>query len=230
MPFCWKYLLTKASELKSWRNVVKLVKKSAEPSTSSPGNLQPDKHSALVLVHLQNDFFPGGALPVEGSHQILPQINQYIAFFQHQASAVMATRDWHPPTHCSFNEHGGPWPPHCVQGSRGAQFHADLHLPNGSLIISVATNPQKESHSGFDGTSLADYLEDRNAKTVYLVGLTTEHWIKQTVMDGLKLGVRMIVLEDAIHGVNLKPEDSEQALREMSAAGAIRAQAKDLGM
>ena len=176
-------------------------------------------------------FSPGGRLPVDGGEQILPQINQYIiAYFQHQASPVMATRDWHPPNHCSFKEQGGPWPSHCLQGSRGAQFHANLHLPNGSLIISVATNPQQESHSGFDSTSLADYLEDKHANTVYVVGLATEYWIKQTVLDGLKLGLRMVVLEDAIHGVNLKPHDSEEALQEMTSAGAIRVTAKDLSI
>ena len=210
---------------------MKLVKKSfAGTTTTSQANLQPDKKSALILIHLQNDFFPGGALPVEGGDQILPKINQYIAFFQHQGASVMATRDWHPPNHCSFNEQGGPWPPHCVQGSRGAQFHADLHLPNGSLIISGATNPKKDIHSGFDGTSLADYLEDQDAKTIYIVGLATDYWVKQTALDGLKLGLRVVVLEDATHGVNLKPEDSEQALQEMTTAGAIRATAKDLSM
>ena len=210
---------------------MKLVKKkSTDTATLSPGELRPDKQAALVLVHLQNDFFPGGSLPVEDGDHILPQINQYIGYFQHQQSAIMATRDWHPQNHCSFQEQGGPWPPHCVQGSRGAQFHATLHLPTGSLIISGATNPKKEVHSGFEGTSLADYLEDRNATTVYIVGLATEHWIKQTVLDGLKLGLRMIVLEDAICGVNLNPNDSEQALQEMSASGAVRATAKDLGL
>ena len=230
MPFCWKFLPTRALALKSWPNRMKLVKRSQEPTSPPPPDLKPDKTCALVLIHLQNDFFPGGALAVEGSDQILPQINRYIALFQHQGATVMATRDWHPPNYCSFQEHGGPWPSHCVQGSRGAQFHADLHLPNGSLIISVATNPQKESYSGFDGTSLADYLEDRDATTVYIVGLATEHWIKQSVLDGLKLGLRMVVLEDAICGVNLKPHDSEDALQEMTAAGARRATAKDLSM
>ncbi|MGB0908864.1 MAG: isochorismatase family protein [Nitrospirales bacterium] len=209
---------------------MKLVKKTADLAKPSSGDLQPDKQSALILVHLQNDFFPGGSLPVKDGDRILPQVNQYIGFFQHQQAAIMATRDWHPQNHCSFAEQDGPWPPHCVQGSRGAQFHANLHLPTGSLIISGATNPKKEVHSGFDGTSLADYLEDRNTTTVYIVGLATEHWIKQTALDGIKLGLRVVVLEDGIWGVNLNPNDSEQALQEMSAAGALRISAKDLGL
>ncbi|GJL62093.1 MAG: nicotinamidase [Nitrospirales bacterium] len=209
---------------------MKLAKKSTKTQTVSPSQLQPDKTSALILVHLQNDFFPGGVLPVQDGDQILPRVNQYIAFFQHHGAAIMATRDWHPPNHCSFEEQGGPWPPHCIQGSRGAQFHADLHLPTGSLIISGATNPKKEIYSGFDGTSLADYLEDQNAKTIYIVGLATEHWVKQTVLDGIKLGLQVVVLEDGIRGVNVKPDDSEQALQEMATAGAIRATASDIGM
>ena len=209
---------------------MKLVKKTANTPKPQSGDLQPDKQSALILVHLQNDFFPGGSLSVQNGDHILPQVNQYIGYFQHQQAAIMATRDWHPSNHCSFQEAGGPWAPHCVQGSRGAQFHANLHLPTGSLIISGATNPNKEVHSGFDGTSLADYLEDRNVTTVYIVGLATEHWIKQTALDGIKLGLRVVVLEDAICGVNLKPDDSEQALQEMATAGAIRATAKDLGL
>ncbi|GJL51148.1 nicotinamidase [Candidatus Nitrospira salsa] len=208
---------------------MKLAKKSPKSQTVTP-QLLPDKTSALILVHLQNDFFPGGALPVEDGDQILPRINQYITFFQHHGAAIMATRDWHPPNHCSFQEHGGPWPPHCIQGSRGAQFHANLHLPTGSLIISGATNPKKEIYSGFDGTSLADYLEDQNAKTIYLVGLATDYWVKQTVLDGIKLSLRVVVLEDGIRGVNVRPDDSEQALQEMASAGAIRATALDIGM
>ncbi|GJL54743.1 MAG: nicotinamidase [Nitrospirales bacterium] len=209
---------------------MKLAKKSTKTPTTLPSQLQPNKTSALILIHLQNDFFPGGTLAVTNSDQILPYVNHYIAFFQHHGAAIMATRDWHPPNHCSFQEQGGPWPSHCIQGSRGAQFHADLHLPTGSLIISGATNPPKEVHSGFDGTSLADYLEDREATTIYVVGLATEFWVKQTVLDGIKLGLRTVVLEDAIRGVNVQPNDSEHALQEMAEAGAIRATASNIGM
>ncbi|WP_447970335.1 isochorismatase family protein [Nitrospira sp. M1] len=209
---------------------MKLAKKSTKPQTATPAQLQPDHTCALLLIHLQNDFFPGGALAVTHSDQILPPINQYIAYFQHHGATIMATRDWHPPNHCSFQEQGGPNPVHCIQGSRGAQFHADLHLPTGSLIISGATNPKKEVYSGFDGTSLADYLEDQGAKTIYVVGLATEYWVKHTVLDGIKLGLHAVVLEDGIRGMNSKPDDSEQALQEMTAAGAIRATAPNLGM
>ena len=122
------------------------------------------------------------------------------------------------------------WPVHCVQGSRGAQFRSDLHIPNGSLIISGATDPKKEAYSTFDGTSLNDHLEDMGSKTLYIVGLATDYCVKQTVLDGCKLGYRVVVLEDAVRGVNLQPDDSQKALQDMVAAGALRATTSDLGI
>lgn len=209
---------------------MKLVKKAAAPPSGPRTDLHPDKQSVLILVHLQNDFCPGGALPVTEGDTILPLINRYIGLFQSSGLPVIATRDWHPSNHCSFKEQGGRWPVHCVQGSRGAQFRTDLHIPNGSLIISGATNAQKEAYSTFDGTSLNDYLEDMGAKTLYIVGLATDYCVKQTVLDGCKLGYRVVVLEDAVRGVNLQPDDSQKALQEMSEAGAFKATASDLDL
>ncbi len=209
---------------------MKLVKKSTPSPSGSRMDLHPDKHSVLILVDLQNDFCPGGALPVTEGDAIIPLINRYIGLFQSEGLAVIATRDWHPPNHCSFKEQGGMWPVHCVQGSRGAQFRADLHIPNGSLIISGATNPQKEAYSSFQGTSLNDHLEDMGAETLYVVGLATDYCVKETVLDGRKLGYRVIVLEDAVRGVNLHPDDSQKALQDMVAAGALKATASDLSL
>ena len=209
---------------------MKLVKKTTTPPSGSRTDLNPDKQSVLILVHLQNDFCPGGALPVKEGDTIIPRINSYIDLFRSKGFPVVATRDWHPPNHCSFKEQGGIWPVHCVQGSRGAQFRADLHIPNGSLIISGATNPQKEAYSPFDGTSLNDHLEDMGANTLYFVGLATDYCVKQTVLDACKLRYRVVVLEDAIKGVNLQPDDSQKALQEMSEAGAFKATASDLGL
>ena len=209
---------------------MKLAKKTKAPSSGSPANLHPDNHSALILVHVQNDFCPGGALPVKEADTIISLINDYINLFRSKGLPVIATRDWHPPDHCSFKEQGGMWPVHCVQGSRGAQFRADLHIPNGSLIISGATNPKKEAYSTFDGTSLGDHLEDMGVKTLFIVGLATDYCVKQTVLDARQLGFRVIVLEDAIRGVNLHPDDSKSALKEMVSAGAFKANASDLGL
>lgn len=209
---------------------MKLVKKSTPSPSEAFTNLYPDKKSVLILIHVQNDFCPGGALPVTEGDTIIPLINRYIGLFQSERLPVVATRDWHPPNHCSFKEQGGMWPVHCVQGSRGAQFRADLHIPNGSLIISGATNPKKEAYSAFDGTSLNDHLEDMGAQTLYVVGLATDYCVKQTVLDGCQLGYRVVVMEDAMRGVNLQPDDSKKALQEMSDAGAIKATASDLGL
>lgn len=104
---------------------------------------QLDAHSVLLLVHLQNDFCPGGALPIAGGDEIIPLVNDYIQQFAAQGSPIIATRDWHPPNHCSFKEQGGPWPSHCVQGSWGAQFHSDLKIPPGTLFVSGATDPKQ---------------------------------------------------------------------------------------
>ena len=209
---------------------MKLVKKTAAVQSGSQSDLKPDKQSALILVHIQNDFCPGGALPVPHGDTIIPLINRYIEFFIHSGLPIIATRDWHPPDHCSFKEQGGMWPVHCVQGSRGAQFRSDLHIPNGSLIISGATHPKKEAYSSFDGTSLNDHLEDMGAKTLFIAGLATEYCVKETVLEGRKLGYRVVVLEDAVKGVNLQPDDSRSALQEMWASGALKATNSDLGI
>ena len=209
---------------------MKLVKKTAGSSPAPGASIQPDSKSVLLLVHLQNDFCPGGALAVSEGDQIIPLVNQYIGLFRSQGLPIIATRDWHPSNHCSFTEQGGVWPVHCVQGSWGAQFHADLHIPNGSLIISGATNPQKEAYSSFDGTSLNDHLEDMGAKTLFITGLATDYCVKQTALDACKLGYNVLVLEDAIRGVNLKPDDSANALQDMLAAGALKTNAHELGL
>ena len=209
---------------------MKLVKKTAGSSPAPGASLQPDSKSVLILVHLQNDFCPGGALGVSEGDQIIPLVNQYIGLFRSQGLPIIATRDWHPSNHCSFKEQGGVWPVHCVQGSWGAQFHADLHIPNGSLIISGATHPQKEAYSSFDGTSLNDHLEDMRAKTLFITGLATDYCVKHTALDARKLGYNVLVLEDAIRGVNLKPDDSANALQDMLAAGALKTKAQELGL
>jgi nicotinamidase/pyrazinamidase len=191
---------------------------------------RPDRESLLLLVHLQNDFCPGGALAVPGGDEIIPLINQYISFFVSQGSSVLATRDWHPANHCSFVEQGGSWPPHCIQGSRGSQFHPDLRLPTGMMIVTGATNPKQEAYSGFDGTSLEERLEDLGAKTLYVVGLATDYCVKQTVLDACKRGFRVVVLEDAVRGIDVEAGDSQKAIEEMVGAGAIKATGHDVGI
>jgi len=191
---------------------------------------QPDQHSALLLVDLQNDFFPGGVLGVPEADGLIPLINTYIKHFSRQGWAILATRDWHPANHSSFTEQQGPWPVHCVQGSRGAQFHSDLVMPPGMMVISKGTDPRKDARSGFDGTSLADRLEDLNVQTLFVLGLATEDGVKQTVLDGCQHGLRVVLLTDATRRINRTQDDSPKAFQEMADAGAFLANISDIGI
>ena len=210
------------------------LSKQASPSDSSHTQTatipQPDQHSALLLVDLQNDFFPGGALAIPGADILIPLINAYIKHFSRHGWTILATRDWHPANHSSFTEQQGHWPIHGVQGSRGAQFHSDLVLPPGMMVISKGTDPKKDSRSGFDGTSLADRLEDLNIHTLYVLGLSTEHFVKHTVLDGCQRGLHVVLLTDATKGDNHQKEDSPNALQEMTDAGASLANIGDVGI
>lgn len=199
-------------------------------STRTSNTPQPDQHAALLLVDLQNDFFPGGALAVPGADGLIPLINTYIKHFSRQGWPILATRDWHPANHASFTEQQGPWPVHCVQGSRGAQFHSDLVMPPGMMVISKGTDPKKDAKSGFDGSSLADRLEDLDVQTLFVLGLATDYCVKYTVLDGCTHGFRVVLLTDATKGVNRQPDDFQKALQEMTDAGAVLANIGDIGM
>ena len=210
------------------------LSKHSSPSDSSPLQTstvpQPDQHSALLLVDLQNDLFPGGALAVPEANSLIPFINAYIKHFSRQGWPILATRDWHPANHSSFTEQQGPWPAHGVQGSRGAQFHSDLVLPPGMMVISKGTDPKKDSRSGFDGTSLGDRLEDLNVQTLFVLGLPTEHCVKHTVLDGCQRGLRVVLLTDATKGSDLQQDGSPNVLQEMTDAGACLANSLDIGI
>ena len=179
-----------------------------------------EKNDALIIVDVQNDFIPGGALPVPAGDQVIPVLNEYIKLFKKEGAGVFATRDWHPPNHVSFKAYGGPWPPHCIQQSEGAKFHPDLKLPADASIISKAMNPSKESYSGFDETELDDKLRTQGVKKVFVGGLATDYCVKNTVLDAIKLGFKTVLLLDAIQGLNAKPGDTEKAIDEMSLKGA----------
>ncbi|MEE9167053.1 MAG: bifunctional nicotinamidase/pyrazinamidase [Candidatus Neomarinimicrobiota bacterium] len=178
------------------------------------------KH-ALIIVDLQNDFCPGGSLAVTDGDKIVPVVNRLIRTFEEAGQPIFATRDWHPANHCSFQDQGGPWPPHCVQNTIGAEFHPDLKLPPGATVISKATSAQREAYSGFDGTDLASRLKLAEVDTVTVCGLATDYCVKGTVSDGLSEGFKVTVVENGIRGVNVKPGDSEKALTEMKRNGAL---------
>jgi nicotinamidase/pyrazinamidase len=179
------------------------------------------KYDALVIVDVQRDFCPGGALAVPDGDAVVQPLNSYIEVFRSANLPIVATRDWHPPNHISFRERGGLWPPHCVQGTEGAEFHPQLKLPEETLIISKATQPDLEAYSGFEGTELESLLKSKGVKRLFVGGLATDYCVKMTVLDALKLGFTTFLLEDAIRGVNVNPSDSERAIDEMLSNGAI---------
>lgn len=184
------------------------------------------KGDALIIVDVQVDFCPGGALPVPEGDKIVPVINEYIVKFSSAGALIVVTRDWHPPNHISFKTQGGPWPPHCVQGTKGAEFHPDLKLPAGTIIISKATDPMKEAYSGFEGTDLAERLREAGVRRVFVAGLATEYCVKATVLDALKYGFETFLLEDAVRGISLG--DVERAIKEMLEKGAKKIKLSDI--
>jgi len=171
---------------------------------------------ALIIVDMQRDFMPGGALPVPDGDKIIPKVEEYIKKFKGKGALIVATRDWHPENHISFKEQGGPWPKHCVQNTDGAEFV--VKLPENTIIISKADKPDKEAYSGFEGTNLAEILKEKGIKKVYICGVATEYCVKATVLDALKHGFEVYILKDAIEGIN--PGDEEKALKELEERGA----------
>lgn len=180
---------------------------------------------ALLIVDVQNDFCPGGALPVADGDRIVPVLNRYIERFKIQQLTILATRDWHPQNTSHFSTHGGVWPPHCIRGTEGAEFHPDLLLPEDVVIVSKGMNADEDSYSGFQGADaegipLADLLRRREVKRLFIGGLATDYCVKHTVLDGLKEKFKVVLLEEAIRAVNIKRGDAERAIEEMTRAGA----------
>jgi nicotinamidase/pyrazinamidase len=185
----------------------------------------PSRQDALVVVDVQNDFCPGGALAVADGDQVITALNRYIDLFTKADLPIFATRDWHPPRTAHFNTDGGPWPPHCVRGTQGAAFHPDLVLGKNVRILSKGTDAQADAYSGFqavssEGLALSVLLRRQGVGRILVGGLATDYCVKHTVLDGLKEGFKVVLLTDCIRGVNLKPGDSARAIEEMTQAGA----------
>ncbi|MDQ7011596.1 MAG: isochorismatase family protein [Mariprofundaceae bacterium] len=178
---------------------------------------------ALIVVDVQYDFLPGGALAVPGGDETVAPLNRCLAVFSGHGLPVFATRDWHPPDHCSFSPQGGPWPPHCIAGTSGAAFSRELQLPEDVTIISKATEAEKDAYSGFEDTALHDLLGEQQIRRVFIGGLATDYCVKQTVLDACRLGYKTHVLVDAVRAVNVQPNDEDEAFAVMRNAGAIPA-------
>jgi len=183
------------------------------------------KKRALLIVDVQNDFCPGGALPVPEGDGIIPVLNRYIDLFSRHGLPIFASRDWHPKKTKHFREFGGTWPRHCIQNTKGAKFHPDLRLTREAIIISKGMDPEKDSYSAFHGVDsqgvhLGALFRILKIDELFVGGLATDYCVKWSVLDSLKLGFKVNVLIDAVRGVNLNPADSEKALREMTKRGA----------
>ncbi len=184
---------------------------------------------ALIVVDVQNDFMPWGALPVPEGDKVVPVLNEYISIFEKKGLPVFFTRDWHPENHISFKGHGGIWPPHCVQNTEGAMFHKDLKMPlDNKFIISKGTSPDFDAYSGFQGTVLESLLRERGVRRVFVGGVATDYCVKNTVLGAIDLGFQAVLLLDAIKGVDANPGDSERAIDLMLSKGAVGVELKDL--
>lgn len=184
-----------------------------------------DKTAALVIIDVQNDFCPGGSLPVPEGDKVVPVLNRYIELFRAKGLVIFASRDWHPARTGHFKAYGGIWPPHCVQGSSGAQFHPDLQLPPQVIVISKGMDPGKDDYSAFSGISeqhipFPETLKILGIRHLYVGGLATDYCVKETVLEGLRQGFSVTLLEDAVRGVDLSPGDSEKAMAEVTELGA----------
>ena len=187
-----------------------------------------DSRSALLIVDVQNDFCPGGALPVPGGDRVVPSLNRYVADAAERGMPVYASRDWHPAVTRHFKGYGGEWPPHCVQNTNGGRFHPDLELPASTIVVSKGQDPDKPGYSAMEGytpdgkTLLAD-LRQRQVEHLYVGGLATDYCVRQSVLDALQEGFAVTVLQDAIAGIDARPGDTDRALAEMRDAGATLA-------
>lgn len=173
---------------------------------------------ALVIVDFQNDFTPGGALAVPEGDRIAERVNELAG--DPRFELVVATRDWHPPGHGSFAEQGGPWPPHCVQGTEGAELHPALDREPVDVVLDKGQDPGTDGYSGFDGTPLEALLRERGIDRVTVVGLATDYCVKHTALDARRAGFEVAVDPEAVRGVEVETGDSERALDELREAGA----------
>jgi nicotinamidase/pyrazinamidase len=174
---------------------------------------------ALIVTDIQNDFFPGGQLEIPGADEILPALNRWVKAFESKGLPVFATRDWHPPRHCSFVQSGGPWPEHCVANTEGAAFAPGLELPDLVCVISKATRPDHEAYSSFDETGLSDRLRKMGVRRLFVGGVATDYCISCTADDAVKLGFEVFLLEDAVRAVDVRPGDGLKAEESMKKKG-----------
>jgi len=188
---------------------------------------------ALLVVDVQNDFCPDGALAIPEGDKVVPLLNKYIKIFAKNKLPIFASRDWHPVKTKHFKDFGGSWPVHCIQNTKGAAFHPKLKLPKETILLYKGMDPGKDSYSCFQaedqrGMSFSSILKLFAIKELYIGGLATDYCVRFSTHDALKRGFKVKLLMDGIKGVNLKPGDSQKAIREMVESGAKKTTLKDM--
>jgi nicotinamidase/pyrazinamidase len=189
-----------------------------------------DQADALLVIDMQVDFLPGGALGVASGHEVVAPINHLIELFREQGLPIFASRDWHPQDHISFKDQGGPWPPHCVAGSPGAAFTAELAMPDDAIVISKADTAAVDAYSAFAGTTLAAQLRARGVGRVTVCGLATDYCVLNTVTDALEEDFDAIIVPEAMRAVDVEPGDGRRAMDRMVARGAVPVRLGEVGM
>jgi nicotinamidase/pyrazinamidase len=184
------------------------------------GITDPEKGDALLIVDVQNDFLPGGALGVPHGDEIIPALNCYIDVFLQHSCPIFASRDWHPAEHCSFRDFDGISPVHCIAGTHGAAFPQSLALPPWTCILSKADSLGIDAYSAFENTGLEERLREAEVTRIFIGGLATEYCVLNTVRDALGSGFAVVLLLDAIRAIDTHRGDSEAAIAEMLALGA----------
>ncbi len=179
--------------------------------------------TALLIVDVQHDFLPGGALPAPDGDGVVEPLVRLAG----EVDVVVATRDFHPPDHCSFQEQGGPWPPHCVAGTPGAELHPRIAALPLDRVVDKAQTPEVEAYSDFDGTDLTGWLQERGVRRLVIGGLATDYCVRASALDALGAGFDVVVVEDAIRAIDVEPGDGERALDEVRAAGGTVAGSED---
>lgn len=173
---------------------------------------------ALLIVDVQRDFLPGGSLAVPEGDEVVPVLAAMAGQFAARGLPVIASRDWHTPDHCSFEAQGGPWPPHCVAETAGAELDPGLRLPADTKIVDKGITADKDAYSAFEGTELDAWLGDRGVRRVFIGGLATEYCVLNTAADAIQAGYEVVLLEDAIRAID--EADGQRAIESLRAQDA----------
>jgi nicotinamidase/pyrazinamidase len=179
--------------------------------------VHPATGDALLIVDVQNDFCPGGALPIDNGDQVVPVINRWIEKFVRQGLPVYASRDWHPADHLSFATEGGLWPPHCLQDTQGAAFHPDLKLPASSVVVTKGVRFDQDQNSAFDQTGLETHLRRKGIARLFVCGLAMDVCVLATVLDARRAGLEVLLILEGTRPVTAS--DGAEALARMQEAG-----------